>query len=233
MTYNSQKELLIIPEYGRNVQTLIRHAREIENLEERQSFVEEVVNLMMQMHPQNRNLDDYRTKMWKHVFRIADYDLPGVFPPNGIIPTPEDVRKQPDRIPYPKKETRYRHYGQNVQILINRALEMEPGPIKEGFVQVIGSYMKLAYRTWNKDTYVSDDVIVGDLHNLSNGKLELIEDASLDGLTQANKRRRRNPVSNKNDRDDRGRNNRGGRRRDSRGGGGRDRDGGGHRRRRR
>ncbi|MDF1867094.1 MAG: DUF4290 domain-containing protein [Saprospiraceae bacterium] len=233
MTYNSQKELLIIPEYGRNVQTLIRHAREIENLEERQSFVEEVVNLMMQMHPQNRNLDDYRTKMWTHVFRIADYDLPGVFPPNGIIPTPEDVRKQPDRIPYPKKETRYRHYGQNVQILINRALEMEPGPIKEGFVQVIGSYMKLAYRTWNKDTYVSDDVIVGDLHNLSNGKLELIEDASLDGLTQANKRRRRNTVSNKNDRDDRGRNNRGGRRRDSRGGGGRDRDGGGHRRRRR
>jgi hypothetical protein len=232
MTYNSQRELLIIPEYGRNVQTLIRHARTIEDLSERQAFIEEVVNLMMQMHPQNRNLDDYRSKMWKHVFRIADYDLPGVLPPDGIAPTPEDVRKKPARVPYPHRETKFRHYGHNVQTLVDKALEMEKGPVREGFVQVIGSYMKLAYRTWNKEHYVSDDVIITDLDNLSQGELKLIEDVSLDGLTQANKKRRRNTVSNKHDRDDRDRGRGGrGRRRDNRGG--RDRDGGGHRRRRR
>ena len=220
---------MIIPEYGRNVQTLIRHAREIEDVEERQAFVEKVVHLMMQMHPQNRNLDDYRTKMWKHVFRIADYDLPGVLPPNGIVPTPEDVRKKPDRIGYPHKDTRYRHYGFNVQSLVNKALSMEDGPIKEGFVQVIGSYMKLAYRTWNKEHYVSDDVIITDLDSLSEGKLKMVEDVSLDGLTQANRKRKRNTMSgNGRDRDDKGKGRRG--RRDQRGG--RDRDGGRGRRRR-
>ena len=96
------------------VATLIRHSREIEDVNERQAFIENVVNLMMQMHPQNRNLDDYRTKMWKHVFRIADYDLPGILPPNGIIPTPEDVRKKPERIGYPNKDTRFKHYGYHV-----------------------------------------------------------------------------------------------------------------------
>ena len=64
MEYNSQRELLIIPEYGRNVQKLISHAKSIEDKEKRLAFLEKVIDLMMQMHPQNRNLDDHREKLW-------------------------------------------------------------------------------------------------------------------------------------------------------------------------
>ena len=105
MEYNSDKELLRIPEYGRNVQNMINHARTIENKELRQAFVEKVVDLMMQMSPQNKNLDDFRDKLWKHVFRIADYEL-DVETPNGVTPTPEDKRKKPNRIPYPVNDPR-------------------------------------------------------------------------------------------------------------------------------
>ena len=217
----------MIPEYGRNVQTLIRHAKEISDLDERQFFVEKVVHLMMQMHPQNKNLDDYRDKMWKHVFRIADFDLPGVIPPNGNIPTPESTRKKPDRVPYPYVARKFRHYGHHVQTLIDKAIEMEEGEVKKGFVQVIGSYMKLAYRTWNKDHYVSDDLIIEELESLSKGKLKLEEDARLDSLSQSSGRSKsRN--SDRDSRDNRSNyrdNNRGGGRsndrRDNRGGGGR------------
>ena len=188
MEYNSSRDLLIIPEYGRHVQKMVRSAREIENDAERQQFIEEVVKLMMQMHPQNRNLEDYRDKMWKHVFRIAEYDL-DVMPPNGVIPTPEDRMKKPEQVPYPVKGTKFRHYGHNVHTLIAKAIEMKDGPKKDGFVQVIGSYMKLAYKTWNREHYVSDDIIIEDLKTLSNGKLILIEDASLDNLTRSNMRR--------------------------------------------
>ena len=61
---------------------------------------------------------------------------------------------------------------------------MEEGPKKEGFVQVIGSYMKLAYKTWNREHYVSDDTIIEDLEHLSGGKLKVMEDASLDNLSR-------------------------------------------------
>ena len=183
MEYNSKKEELIIPEYGRNIQAMIRYARELPNRAERQRFIEEIVILMMQMHPQNRNLEDYRDKMWKHVFRIAEYNL-DVMPPNGEIPKPEDSRKRPEKVQYPTKETKFRHYGHNVQRLIARALQMEEGPKKEGFVQVIGSYMKLAYKTWNREHYVSDDTIIEDLEHLSGGKLKVMEDASLDNLSR-------------------------------------------------
>ncbi len=188
MEYNSSREELIIPEYGRHVQNMVRYARAIENNEERQHFIEEVVRLMMQMHPQNRNLDDYRGKMWKHVFRIAEYDL-DVMPPSGEIPTEEDKRKRPERVPYPAKAKKFRHYGHNVLTLIEKAIAMEDGPKKDGFVQVIGSYMKLAYKTWNREHYVSDDTIIEDLHTLSDGQLVPIEDASLDNLTRSNMRR--------------------------------------------
>ncbi len=183
MEYNSNKEELIIPEYGRNVQAMIRYAREIPDRATRQRFIEQIVGLMMQMHPQNRNLEDYRDKMWKHVFRIAEYNL-DVMPPNGEIPKPEDSRKRPEKVPYPIKETRFRHYGHNVQKLVARALQMEEGPKKEGFVQVIGSYMKLAYKTWNREHYVSDDIIIDDLEHLSGGKLKVLDDASLDNLSR-------------------------------------------------
>ena len=217
MEYNSKKEELIIPEYGRNVQAMIRYAREIPDRSTRQRFIEQIVGLMMQMHPQNRNLEDYRDKMWKHVFRIAEYNL-DVMPPNGEIPKPEDSRKRPERVPYPTKETRFRHYGHNVQKLVARALQMEEGPKKEGFVQVIGSYMKLAYKTWNREHYVSDDIIIEDLEHLSGGKLKVTDDASLDNLSRGGIIRR--PGDNRGgDRDRGGRQQRGG---SGRSGGGKD-----------
>ncbi|MBI1224219.1 MAG: DUF4290 domain-containing protein [Bacteroidetes bacterium] len=225
MEYNSKKDELIIPEYGRNIQAMIRFARDLPTRVERQRYIEEIVILMMQMHPQNRNLEDYRDKMWKHVFRIAEYNL-DVMPPNGEIPRPEDSRKRPEKVPYPAKETKFRHYGHNVQRLIAKALQMEEGPKKEGFVQVIGSYMKLAYKTWNREHYVSDDIIIDDLEHLSGGKLKVMEDASLDNLSRGGAIRR--PGDRDRDRDrDRGgrgggRGSRGGKD-NRRGGGGNDR----------
>ena len=191
MEYNSQRELLIIPEYGRNVQKLIEHAKTIEDTEKRLAFLERVIDLMMQMHPQNRNLDDHRDKLWKHVFRIGNYDL-GIIPPSGIIPEPGEYKKIPEKVAYPRHQARFRHYGSNVQRLIKKALDMDNGPVRDGFVGVIGSYMKLAYRTWNKEHFVSDEVIKGDLTSLSNGDLVLSEDAVLDTLANANRRKKRN-----------------------------------------
>ncbi|MCU0346206.1 MAG: DUF4290 domain-containing protein [Saprospiraceae bacterium] len=209
MEYNSQKEELIIPEYGRNVQAMIRYAREVPDRNMRQQYIEQIVMLMMQMHPQNRNMEDHRDKTWKHVFRIAEYNL-DVMPPNGEIPKPEDSRKRPEKVPYPIRETKFRHYGHNVQKLVARALQMEDGAKKEGFVQVIGSYMKLAYKTWNREHYVSDDIIIEDLEHLSGGKLKVMDDASLDNLSRGNIRRPGDNRDRERERDRGGRNRGGG-----------------------
>ncbi len=189
MEYNSEKTKLLYPEYGRNIQGMIDFAKAEPDMEKRQLMVEALVNLMYQMNPQSKNVDDYKEKLWKHVFHIANYNLGGVLPPSGIHPAPEDVVKRPERIGYPASGARYRHYGNNVHQLIKKALSMEDPAKKEGMINTIGAYMKLAYRTWNKEHYVSDEIIKGDLETLSNGKLQLDEDVAIDKLAAANKRR--------------------------------------------
>jgi len=209
MTYNSQEDLLIISEYGRHIQNLVNYNKTIEDKEKRQAFAEQIINLMYQMNPGSRNTQDFRSKLWKHYFIIANYEI-DVTPPNGIIPQEENRGIKPDIIDYPVKEREFRHYGHNVRLLMEKAIAMEEGPIKQGFVETIASFMKLAYKNWNREHYVSDDIILEDLKSLSKGKLSVEENKSIDILTSAvkytkpkrhsssNNKNRRRPSNNNN-----------------------------------
>ena len=178
LEYNSSRENLIISEYGRHVQKLIKHAKTIEDKEERQAFVESIVNLMHQMNPQNKNVAEYKLKLWRHLFRIADYDI-DVTPPEGVSSSRPDVKTEEVRMKYPQSEFRYRHYGNTIQLMIDKAIQTEDEEKKQAFTQVIASYMKLAYRTWNREHYVNDEIIKGDLIKLSKGQLKLADDYSI------------------------------------------------------
>lgn len=177
MTYNTQKDHLVIAEYGRNVQLLIEHAKTIEDPKERQEFAEAIIQLMDRMVPQNKGVDEDNEKLWRHLLRIANYEL-DVTPPSGSVYTREEAMKKPERVDYPHQNRRLRHYGSNVHKLIEKALTIEDDEKRAGFAYIIGSYMKLAYKTWNKEHYVSDDIIKEDLESLSGGKLKLEDEAS-------------------------------------------------------
>lgn len=183
LEYNSKRTNLIIPEYGRHVQKLIRHAQKIEDLELKQAFVEEVIDLMHQMNPHTKNVEEYREKLWKHAFRIANYQLDGIVPTTGDIPTEAESHVIPQKVPYPKSSFKFRHYGYNVQQMIAKAIAMEDEEMKEEYIQTIGHYMKLAYKNWNRDHYVNDEIIKDDLVAISGGKLSIPESFSLDHIS--------------------------------------------------
>lgn len=184
MEYNSEKDLLEMAEYGRNVQELINQCKLVEDPEYRQAFAERIITLMHQMNPQNKSIEEYLPKLWKHLFRIADYEL-DVTPTVGEIPKREDKVKKPAKLAYPSGAARFRHYGYNVQKLINKALSIEDLKVREGFVTAIGSYMKLAFRTWNKEHYVSDEAIIADLGTMSKGELDIEKDSTFNNLTNS------------------------------------------------
>ena len=186
MTYNTEQVNLIIPEYGRNIQNMIEFAKTIEEDDERQRFAEYVVDLMLQMATNSRNNNEFRDKMWLHFFIIAKYDIK-VTPPNGVIPKSEESQLKPLKVEYPKNNSKYRHYGQFVQKLIEKAIAMEEGPKKEEFKNIIGSYMKLAYKNWSREHYVNDEVIKEELKNMSEGQLLMDEDIVLNKIRAANK----------------------------------------------
>ncbi|RLD21852.1 MAG: DUF4290 domain-containing protein [Bacteroidetes bacterium] len=181
MEYNSSRSKLIISEYGRHVQKMIAHARTIEDNEDRQFFMEEVVELMGQMQPGIKSSPEFTNKLWNHAYMIASYDIE-LDVPEGVVIAKMTERKHPPKLPYPLKNMKYRHYGHNVQVLIDKAGKMEDSDKKEVFSNAIGSYMKLAYKTWNRDHYVNDEVIKGDLRKMSGNDLDLDESVQLNFL---------------------------------------------------
>ena len=182
MSYNSRRTKLLLPEYGRHVQNLLKHAKNIEDKEKRQVFVEVVVGMMQQIQTQARPSFELTEKLWNHVFMIAGYDLEVDVPENVTI-VKHTESEAPPRMEYPLKDIKYRHYGFNVQQMIDKAKDMDDEEKKALFSNAIGSYMKLAYKTWNSTHYVSDDIIKEDLRMISMGEVTVPAETSLDFLT--------------------------------------------------
>lgn len=185
LEYNSTRDKLLFSEYGRSVQKLIQYAKTLEKKEERQAVIEEIVELINQLNPQTKNVLEYKQKLWRHVFKMADYEL-DVDHPFGEKPTEDDIRFKPEKVPYPQHEFNWRHYGYNIRVMIDKALKMEDGPVKQGYVETILSYMKLSYRTWNKEHFVSDDIIISDLSVLSRNRLSVDDDHTIQVITKNN-----------------------------------------------
>ncbi len=181
MEYNSNRDKLIILEYGRHVQKMIAHAKTIEDKEDRQFFMDQIVELMGQMQPNMKSSLEFTNKLWNHAFMIAGYDLE-VDVPEGVEIDNMTKHHHPPKLPYPVKNMKYRHYGHNVQVLIDKAVRMEDSEKKEIFGNAIGSYMKLAYKTWNHDHYVNDEIIKGDLKKMSGDDIDLDSNVQLNFL---------------------------------------------------
>jgi hypothetical protein len=194
MTYNTQEDRMMIAEYGRHIQNLINYNKTIEDDKKRQAFAEQIIDLMYQMNAQSKNTLDFKSKLWKHFFIIANYEIK-VVPTSGSVPLRENRGIKPDIVEYPSIESEFRHYGHNVRLMMEKALKMEEGPIKDGFVETIASFMKLAFKNWNKEHYVSDEIILEDLRSLSKGKLSVSDESSIDTLTSAVTIKKRRPIN--------------------------------------
>lgn len=168
MEYNTTRNHLTMREYGRHVQKMIEHVQGIEEPERRQKNAQAVIELMGFLNPHLKNVEDFRHKLWDHLFLIADFslDVKSPYP----IPTRETLKSKPDPLPYPKRYPKYSHLGKNLETIITKALKEENPEKKLGFANAIAYYMKLAYNTWHKEM-VQDDVIQSELNTITDGQL--------------------------------------------------------------
>jgi hypothetical protein len=177
MIYNTKREDITIREYGRYMQRFIEHAIQLPTKVERQAAAEYIIELMAILNPHLKTAVDYKNKLWDHLHIMSDFklDVDSPYP----VPNPEDARIKPSYLPYPKATMRMRHYGKNVEAMVQRAIETEDPEKKEAFILLIANYMKLAYKNWSNEE-VSNDLIREDLRTLSRGKLEVSDDLKIE-----------------------------------------------------
>lgn len=181
LEYNTEREHLIIPEYGRHLQKMISFAKAIESKEERNKVAKSIIAVMGNLQPHLRDVPDFQHKLWDQLFIIADFDLDVDSP--YPLPNKEELFQRPGSLPYPQNHPKYRFYGNNIKTMIDVAITWEEGDLKDALVYTIANHMKKCFLNWNKDT-VEDDVILAHLAELSNNQLQL--KSSFDDLSDAN-----------------------------------------------
>ena len=93
MEYNTTRNHLIMREYGRHIQKMIEYLVTLEDKEKRQRNAQAVIELMGFLNPHLKNVEDFRHKLWDHLFLISDFKLEVSSP--YPIPTRETLRARP------------------------------------------------------------------------------------------------------------------------------------------
>ena len=175
MDYNTQRNKLIIPEYGRNIQKMIEQCVAIEDRDKRSKTAEVIVNVMGQMTAKGgKEPSDFKQKLWDHLHIISNFelDIDSPYPPpdKGILAS------KPNKVEYSDGRIRYRHYGKNIEAIIEKAVAYPDGEEKNALILTIANHLKKSYLNWNRNS-VDDELILKHLEDLSHSDLKL-EDVS-------------------------------------------------------
>lgn len=170
LEYNTEREHLIIPEYGRHLQKMINYAKSRETKEERNKLAKAIISVMGNLQPHLRDVPDFQHKLWDQLFIMSDFELDADSP--YPKPSREELTAGPEPLKYPQNYPKYRFYGNNIKTMIDVACTWEKGEMKEALIYTIANHMKKCYLNWNKDS-VEDNVIFDHLFELSNGKINL------------------------------------------------------------
>lgn len=201
--YNTSRSGVILKEYGRNVQKLAEYINTIEDRDQRTRYATTLIELMRQLNPSVRENNETTQKLWDDLFIMTNFALEVDAP----YPKPEvDIlTKKPDKVAYNTKQVKFKHYGKNIEKLIQKAIDAEDEEERKAGIIFVGKLMKSFYQTWNKEG-VDDEVIINNLNQMSGGKLQISkEEVKSNNLFDSQKSRgpsgksggRRNSGSNK------------------------------------
>jgi hypothetical protein len=194
--YNTNKPTLILKEYGRNIQKLVEYLKTIEDKEKRTLYASVLVDLMKQINPAVKETLENSQKLWDDLYIMADFDIDidGPFP----VPSRDILIRKPERLNYKASEIKYKHYGRNIQLLIQKAKEIEDPEEKEAAVLYIGRLMKSFHTIWNREN-ADDEIVLKNIKVMSNNELSFdIEKVRKENLFEINIKERKSSSSRSN-----------------------------------
>lgn len=186
MELPNQQIGIILKEYGRNVQDIVAYILKIEDRELRTKYATTCIELMRQINPNIKDTQEHYSKLWDQLYIISNFqlDVDSPFP----MPEKAAIGKKPSIVGYNSNKLYYKHYGRNIELVIQKTIEMENPEEKESAIIYLGRTMKKFYSTWNKEN-VEDEVIISHIKEMSKGKLQMDEEkVKSQGLFDSNEK---------------------------------------------
>ncbi len=170
LEYNTLRNPLIIPEYGRHIQKMVEKAIKIEDRTQRNNMAKAIIAVMGNLNPHLRDVPDFQHKLWDQLFKMSNFQIDVDSPFEK--PTRENITPHPEQMRNPQKQPKYRFYGNNILNMIEVCTLWEDGELKKTLELSIANHMKKCFLAWNKES-VEDEIIFEHLYELSKGKINL------------------------------------------------------------
>ena len=173
MQYNTQREQLVMPEYGRGIQNMVDLAVSLPDKQARQRCANTIVSIMARIQPENSNTADFEVRLWNHLAKISRYKLDIDYPVE-IVPELE-ATEHPQPLHYPMQKIRRRHYGHLVESALKYAQTLPEGEERTALVGMVANQMKQNLFVWNRDS-MDENLVMQDIKRYTDGQLQLQPD---------------------------------------------------------
>lgn len=170
LDYNTQREHLKMPEYGREIYNMIKHAIELPTKEERQRCAETIIRIMDRMFPENRSNEQYEQKLWDHLAIMSDFKLDIDYPYD--VSEAAKINTKPEPVEYPMSHIKVKHYGKMMFKIFDVLKTMEPGPERDRLAAMTANQMKINLMQWSHGSS-DDEKVVSDLAKFTDGAIQL------------------------------------------------------------
>lgn len=170
LDYNTQRERLVLPEYGREIQQMVDHCVALPTRAQRQRCAATIVRVMERMVPRTGDYNDLQHKLWDHLALMSGFKLDIDYPYD--ISEAKKIMSRPKPMPYPMKRIPVRHYGNMMFELFDILKTMPNGHERDELVRLAANQMKRDLYQWGHGSS-DDEKVVSDLANYTDGKVQV------------------------------------------------------------
>lgn len=170
LDYNTQREKLVLPEYGREVQSMVDYAVALPTKAERQSCANAIIAIMRRMFSQSADAEGFERKLWDHLAMMSNFKLDIDYPFD--VTEAKTILSKPEPMAYPMSRIPVRHYGKMMFELFEKLKTMPEGPDRDALVRMVANQMKRDLMVWGHGSS-DDEKVASDLAYFTDGKVQL------------------------------------------------------------
>ena len=170
LDYNTQREKLIMPEYGREIQKMVEYACELPTKEERLKCAKTIIRQMETKNPLLRENADYEQTLWDHLYLMSHRELDIDWPFD--VSEADKILSKPNPMKLPNGNIKLRHYGHLVEELFEQLKTMPEGEERDALVSKTANQMKRDLATWGHGS-MDDERVASDLARFTDGVIQL------------------------------------------------------------
>ena len=170
LDYNTQRERLVLPEYGREVQQMVDYCVSLKSRAERQRCANTIIAVMERMMPHTYENKDYRQKLWDHLALMSGFQLDIDYPCD--ITEAQKMLQKPAPMRYPMKRIPVRHYGNMMFEVFELLKNLPNGAERTELTRLAANQMKRDLVLWGPGSS-DDEKVASDLADYTDGKIQL------------------------------------------------------------